>query len=106
VYAVNIGDAAPFTHARARAAAVRAVFRHTCLMAEPAVLRGRTFGNLVVFASGAPLPTGALTRLLAADPFPARLLDDAALDRFVASAAPTTDASATPSPQVPPEVFA
>jgi spermidine synthase len=106
IFAVNVGDGPPFAHTRARAAAVRSVFRHTCLIAEPAVLRGRRFGNLVIAASGVELPIVALTRRLAADPFPARLLDGDALDRFVAGAAPATDSRAAPSPLPPPEVFA
>jgi spermidine synthase len=105
-FAVNVGDGPPFGHSRARAAAVRSVFPYTCLMAEPAVLRGRRFGNLVIAASRVELPIEALTRRLAADPFPARLLHAGALDAFVAGAAPATDARATPSPPMPPEVFA
>ena len=56
VYAVNVGDGPPLAHARGRVAAVRAVFPHVCVMAEPAVLRGRRFGNLVVAGSGRELP--------------------------------------------------
>jgi hypothetical protein len=106
VYAVNVGDGPPLAHARGRVAAVRAVFPHVCVMAEPAVLRGRRFGNLVVAGSRRELPLAALTRRLAADPFPARLVAGAELDRFTAGAAPIVDASAEPSPPMPPEVFA
>jgi hypothetical protein len=82
------------------------VFRHACLIAEPAVLRGRRFGNLVVAAADHELPIAGLTRRAAADPFPARLLEGAALDRFVAGSRPITDADAEPSPAPPPDVFA
>jgi spermidine synthase len=105
-YAVNVGDGPPLAHARGRVAAVRAVFRHVCVMAEPAVLHGRRFGNLVVAGSGRELPRAGLARRLAADPFPARLLAGAELDQFTASAAPIADARAEPSPPMPPEVFA
>jgi spermidine synthase len=105
-YAVNVGDGPPLAHARGRVAAVRAVFPHVCVMAEPAVLRGRRFGNLVVAGSGRELPLAGLTRRLAADPFPARLVAGAELDRFTAGAAPIVDARAEPSPPMPPEVFA
>ena len=105
-YAVNVGDGPPLAHARGRVAAVRAVFGHVCVMAEPAVLRGRRFGNLVVAGSRQELPLAALTRRLAADPFPARLVAGSELDRFTAGAAPITDALAEPSPPMPPEVFA
>jgi len=105
IYAVNVGDGPPFAHARGRVAAVRSVFAHVCVLAEPAVLRGRSFGNLVVVASDRELPVSELIRRVAADPFPARLVDGAALDRFVAGRAPIVDANAKPSPTMPAEVF-
>src|SRR6516164_2407325 len=106
VYAVNVGDGPPLTHTRRRVATVRSVFPHACMIAEAAVLRGRRFGNLVIAASRHELPVAELIRRAAADPFPARVVDGAALDRFVAGAKPIVDAHATPSPAVPPEVFA
>jgi hypothetical protein len=77
------------------------VFRHTCVIAEAAVLRGRRFGNLVVAAGGHQLPIAGLTRRTAADPFPARMVEGAELDRFVAGSEPITDAHAEPSPAPP-----
>ena len=106
IYAVNVADGPPLAHARGRVAAVRAVFPHVCVMAEPAVLHGRTFGNLVVVGAGLQLPVAGLTRRLAGDPFPARLVEGTELDRFTAGAAPIVDARAEPSPPMPPEVFA
>jgi spermidine synthase len=104
-YATNIGDGPPLAHARARTAAVRSVFAHACLIADPAVLRGRRFGNLVLAAPQASLPLAALTRRIASDPFPGRLVRGADLDRFTAGARPVTDAGAEPSPAPPPGVF-
>jgi spermidine synthase len=104
VYAVNIGDGPPLTHARARVSAARCTFRHTCLIADRAVLKGRRFGNLVLAASGEPLPIAGLDRRTAADPFPARLLHGPELDKFTAGAAPITDANPEPSP-APPQGF-
>jgi len=106
IYAANIGDGPPLAHAHGRVAAVRSVFDQACVIAEPAVLRGRRYGNLIVAATGRQLPIAGLVRRVAADPFPARLLDGAALDRFVAGATPITDACAQPSPAPPPGVFA
>ncbi len=106
IYTANIGDGPPLAHARGRVAAVRSVFAHTCLIAEAGVLRGRRFGNLVVAASGHRLPVARLIRLAAADPFPARLMAGAALDRFVAGSRPILDAHAEPSPPPPPGIFA
>ncbi len=106
VYAANVGDGPPLAHARGRAAAVRSVFRHACVIAEAGVLRGRRFGNLVIAGSHAELPVHALTRRALADPFPARVVAGPALDQFIAGARPITDADAEPSPLPPPDAFA
>jgi spermidine synthase len=105
IFAANLGDGPPLTHARARVATVRAVFPHAGLIADPAVLRGRRFGNLVLAASGAELPVAGLARRTAGDPFPGRVVGGADLDRFAAGARPVTDAQAAPPPIPPPHVF-
>jgi spermidine synthase len=94
IYTVNVSDGPPLAHARARVATIRSVFRHACVIAEPGVLRGHRFGNLVVAAAAQELPIPALTRLAASDPVPARLLAGAAVEQFVAGSAPITDARA------------
>jgi spermidine synthase len=106
VFAVNVADGPPLAHARRRVATTRSVFRHACVIAEAAVLRGRRFGNLVVAATDGELPVAGLTRRAAGDPFPARVTGGADLDRFVAGARPITDSDAEPSPVPPPDVFA
>jgi spermidine synthase len=106
IYAVNVGDGPPLTHARGRVATVRSVFAHSCVIAEAGVLRGRRFGNLVIAAAGRELPVSELIRRAAADPFPARVVHGGALGRFVAGAEPIMDAHAIPSPPPPPQVFA
>ena len=106
VFAENIGDGPPLSHARARIATVQSVFGTACVLAEGPVLRGRRFGNLVVVAAGHELPVAELTRRAAADPFPARVLAGDELSRFVAGVKPITDADAQPSPAPPPDVFA
>jgi len=105
IFAANMGDGPPLTHARARAATVRAVFPHACLIADPAVLRGRRFGNLVLAASRQKLPVAALARRTAGDPFPGRLIDGEELDRFASGARPVIDALAVPSPAPPLDLF-
>jgi hypothetical protein len=103
--AVNIGDGPPLAHARARIRTVRCSFQHACLIADPAVLRGRRFGNLVLAASDRALPVGGLRRRTAGDPFPARLLDGTELDGFAARARPITDARPQASPAPPAGLF-
>jgi SAM-dependent methyltransferase len=106
LFAINIGDGPPLAHARARVAAVRSVFPHVCVIADPGVLRGRRFGNVVVAGSRRELPVAGLVRLAAADPFPGRVVHGACLDRFIAGAKPITDASAEASPSPPADLFA
>jgi spermidine synthase len=106
IYAANVGDGPPLTHARARVATVCSVFPHACVIADAAVLRGRRFGNLVVAASRHGLPVAGLSRRVAGDPFPGRLLHGGQLDRFAAGAKPITDARAEPSLAPPPDIFA
>ncbi len=106
IYAANVADGPPLAHARARVATVCSVFPHACLIADPAVLRGRRFGNLVVAAARRGLPVAGLARRAAGDPFPGRLVRGADLDRFAAGAKPITDARAEPSLRPPPDVFA
>jgi spermidine synthase len=99
VYAANIADGGSLTFARAQVATVGAVFPHVCVLAEPTVLRGRRFGNLILVASRAPLPIADLARRTAGDPFPGRVEHE--LAAFTATARPTTDATAVPSPALP-----
>jgi spermidine synthase len=105
-YAVNLADGPPLTFARAQVATVAAVFPQVCLIAEPAVLRGRRFGNLVVVAFRSALPKAALIRRTASDPMPARVMAGAALVAFTGASPVVTDATAVPSPAPPEELFA
>ena len=106
VYAVNVTDAAPLAHAKGQVSALLALFRHCCMIAEPAVIRGRRFGNLVLAGSRRTLPEDGLRRAAAADPFPARLVGGADLVRFAAGTRPPADATAQPSPPAPGGTFA
>lgn len=104
-YAANLADGPPLAFARAQAATVRAVFPYVCLIAEPPVLRGRRYGNVLLVGSDTPVPVQELARRLAADPFPARLRDGDELAAFVAGASPVRDATAADSPPPPSGAF-
>ncbi|MER6026989.1 fused MFS/spermidine synthase [Streptomyces sp. NPDC001851] len=105
VYLANLADAAPFAFLRSQLANLAAVFEELVLIAEPAVLRGRRFGNAVLVAAHRPLDTAALARRTAADAFPARVQDGAAVREFMGSARPVEDADAVPSPEPPDGAF-
>ena len=106
VFAGNVGDGPPLAHTRGQVATAWTVFPHACLIADASVLRGRRFGNLVLAASGEPLPVGTLTRLVAGDPMPGRVLHGDELTRFAAGARVVTDVDASPSPAPPSEALA
>lgn len=103
-YVANLGDGAPWPYLPGQVATAGAAFPELALLASPDVLRGRRFGNLVLLGAVAgadPLPLAALTRRVAGDPFPARVLDDAATRALAGDAAAVTDRTATPSPRPP-----
>ncbi|MFI5752088.1 spermidine synthase [Streptomyces sp. NPDC051644] len=105
IYAANLADGAPFGFLRSQLATFAAVFEELALIAEPAVLRGRRFGNVVLVASRSPIDTATLTRRCAADAFPARVEHDTALDRLVGAAGPVRDGEAVASPEPPDGAF-
>jgi len=105
IYAANLADGAPFDFLRSQLATFMAVFEEVALVAEPAVLRGRRFGNAVLVASRRPVDIAALTRSCAADAFPARVEHGPALARVTGSARPVGDDEAVASPEPPDGAF-
>lgn len=93
VYAANLADGELLAAARREAVTLLGVFPHVALVAEPAQLRGRRYGNVVVAASDRPLPVAGWTRRLAADPVRARLLDTDEVRRLVDGRTPYEDPS-------------
>ncbi|BCK71054.1 hypothetical protein Srufu_050070 [Streptomyces libani subsp. rufus] len=104
-YAANLADGPPLRFLRGQIATVGTVFPELCLTADPAVLRGKRFGNAVLLAAEAELPVAELTRRAATDPQSGRVEHGRALLDFTAGAAPVTDATATASPAPPADVF-
>ncbi|AMW10667.1 spermine synthase [Streptomyces qaidamensis] len=105
VHAANLADGPPLAHLRGQIATAAARFGQLALVADPAVLRGKRFGNAVLVASDHPLPTAELTRLAASDPHPARVEHGRTLTDFTGGAAPVTDIAAVASPAPPASVF-
>ncbi|GHI07474.1 hypothetical protein Scel_57950 [Streptomyces cellostaticus] len=105
VYAANLADGPPLAHLRGQIATAAARFAELALIADPAVLRGKRFGNAVLVASDLPLPLAELTRRAASDPHPARVEHGRQLLDFTGGAVPVTDEAAVASPAPPPSVF-
>lgn len=97
----NLTDAGPFHYTRRVLAGLREAFQEGLLAAEPATLKGRRFGNLLLLGSTAALPAAALTRAAASAVFPYRIVSGVQLVRFGEGWLPFTDADAQRSPEPP-----
>jgi spermidine synthase len=102
---INVADGKGLPFAKRVAATVSGTFRHAALLAEPGILRGRRFGNVILIASPAELPIEPLTRKAAGGLTQARLVPDDALTKLVAGAAPIRDGDAVLTPVPPPSLF-
>lgn len=105
VLVANVADGPPLTYSRRLLAAVRSVLPQAVLRADPAVLKGRRFGNIVLAAARSELPTAAITRAAAAAMFPQRVMSGADIVAFSGGAKPLTDSAAQRSPEPPEQTW-
>ncbi|MFI9275954.1 spermidine synthase [Kitasatospora sp. NPDC052896] len=105
LYTANITDGSTLAFARAQVATLLAVFPEVALIADPAVLRGKRFGNLILVAGHTALPIAELTRRTASDAALGRVEHGRDLAAFTGGAAIATDTAAAPSPAPPPGTF-
>ena len=104
-YVVNVADGKPLAFAKAQVSTLLEAFPHVVLLADPSVLRGRRFANLVLAASAAPLPVAELSRRAARASGRARVVTGTDLRDFTGGAAPITDATARSAPRPPADLF-
>nr|WP_218851879.1 fused MFS/spermidine synthase [Nocardioides panaciterrulae] len=95
---MNLTDRAPFTWTRRVVAAVRTVLPDLVLSAEPATLRGRRFGNLLLVAGRRGVPAAALRSRTATSGLPYRVLAGGELDSSFGGGRPFTEDDCAPSP--------
>jgi hypothetical protein len=100
-YLINVADGPGLMFTRRVAATAATVFAHTMLLAEPGVLRGRRFGNVVLAASAVELPVRAVVGRVASAAFPARCLAGSELKSFYGKAKPLTDTDGITAPMPP-----
>lgn len=85
LYVANSGDAPDLKNAREDAATIAAAFKHTVIIADPAMLKGRRYGNMVMAGSDVPFDNDPqLRRRLLGGAVPAHLWDDAQVRAFAA----------------------
>jgi spermidine synthase len=102
VYAVNVADSGTLAFARGQAANLAAVFAHVVVLADPGLLRGRRFGNLVMAGSDRLFPLDELRRVTARSIGRARVENQ---HTFLRGAATTTDADPPVAPVPPASLF-
>jgi spermidine synthase len=101
VYVVNSGDGPDLKNAREDAATIAASFKHTVIIADPAMLKGRRYGNMVMAGSDLPFDDDPrLARRLLGGAVPAHIWDDAKVRAFAAGA-PVRHDPAAPDPAAP-----
>ena len=93
VYLVNCADRPPLAGARAEGATLREAFADVAVVAEPGLLRGRGYGNVVLAATDDPdlLGSAALARAVRSLPAPARLLHGDEVTAVVGNDVPLCD---------------
>ncbi len=101
VYVVNVADSGTLPFARGQAANLASVFEHLVVLADPGLLRGRRFGNLVIAGSDQPFHLDDLRRVTA------RSLGRARVEgrSFVRGARTVSDANPPVAPIPPADVF-
>jgi spermidine synthase len=110
VFVANVADGGfdgggPVLYTRRLVAALRSAFADVLVRADPAVLKGRRFGNVVLAASSGGLPVAELARLAAGAMFPQRVVAGTELTELVRDAAPLTAAAPMRSPAPPDEIW-
>ncbi|GAA1353123.1 fused MFS/spermidine synthase [Falsarthrobacter nasiphocae] len=93
LYTANIGSRMDLTAAKEDIATTLAVFPHVCVIADPAMFKGRRAGNFVVVASDEPFePDAQLNRVLLGSGVPAQAWGTGRVRAFCAGATVRRDA--------------
>lgn len=87
VYLVNCGDSPDLALARREAATIGTSFSYTAIIADPAMLKGRRYGNVIIAGSESPLGGDpGLARALLGGGVPAHFWDHERVRRFCSGA--------------------
>lgn len=87
LYVVNSGDAPDLKNAREDAATIADTFAHTMIIADPAMLKGRRYGNMIMAGSHEPFGDHPqLARKLLGGAVPAHIWNDAQVRAFAVGA--------------------
>lgn len=101
VLLVNVADGPPNAYSRRLAVTLATSLPNVLVVADPSVLKGRRFGNVVLAASAGSLPVTEIARAAARAAFPRTVHTGSALRNYTGGAAPLTDLDPLRSPQPP-----
>ncbi|MFH0411856.1 spermidine synthase [Corynebacterium sp. L4756] len=93
LYAANCGDHSDLRGAKAEIAGLLEVFNNVAVIADPPMLRGRRYGNIILIASDDELPAAnqALNSRLLSGAVPAQYKGPAWTEKFASGAQPNRD---------------
>ena len=96
---INVTDRSPLDYARRVLAGVAISFPRLLLCVEPATLKGRRFGNVIIVGAATPLPYADIAQRVGRAPFPYRVVRGSRLSQLLADSVAFTDADAEESPE-------
>ena len=99
VIIINLTDRGPLCYARRVLAGVHLTFPHVLLCVEPATLKGRRFGNVIIAGGATPLPYASIADRAGRPPFPYRVVHGGRLRQLLADSTPFSDDDAEQSPE-------
>ncbi len=97
LFVANCGDHSDLLGARAELAGMAEVFGHLAVLADPPMLKGRRYGNIILVGSDTPLPAegspeaAGVAKQLLSGPVPAQYRDEKWTRAFFSGATPTRD---------------
>lgn len=97
LFVANCGDRPPLKGAKAELAGLAEVFGHVAVIADPAMLKNRRYGNIILLASDTALPAAGtpeaadLAKPLLAGAVPAQYKDEEFTRGFFSGTAPRRD---------------
>ena len=97
LYVANCGDYPDLQGAKAELAGMAEIFEHVAVIADPPMLKGRRYGNIILIGSDTELPVegspaaAAMAKPLLSGAVPAHFRDETWTRRFCAGALPRHD---------------
>lgn len=101
VFLANVADGPEGRYVRRFLATLAGPLPHRLVIADPAVVKGRRFGNVILAAGRTALPVAEITRASARRMFPQSVLAGGELQRWLGTATPFEAGEGVRSPEPP-----